>query len=81
VRTETRRLASDGLESDAEGRVYLTDWEHNAIVVRRGEGAFGTLVSDPRMWWPDTLSLASDGYLYVTCNQLHRQAKFHGGTD
>jgi sugar lactone lactonase YvrE len=33
------------------------------------------------MWWPDTLSLASDGHLYVTANQLHRQAKFHNGND
>jgi sugar lactone lactonase YvrE len=31
--------------------------------------------------WPDTLSLATDGYLYVTANQLHRQARFHKGRD
>jgi hypothetical protein len=27
------------------------------------------------------LSLAADGYLYFTANQLHRQARFHGGKD
>jgi sugar lactone lactonase YvrE len=32
--------------------------------------------------WPDTLSLAAaDGYLYVTANQLHRQARYHKGSD
>jgi sugar lactone lactonase YvrE len=31
--------------------------------------------------WPDTLSLAADGYLYVTANQLHRQARYHKGND
>jgi sugar lactone lactonase YvrE len=31
--------------------------------------------------WPDTLSLAADGYLYVTANQLHRQARYHSGRD
>jgi sugar lactone lactonase YvrE len=78
---EKREFASDGLESDAQGRIYLTDWEHNAIQVRTGEGQFQTLVTDPRMWWPDTLSLATDGKLYFTANQLHRQAKFHNGQD
>jgi sugar lactone lactonase YvrE len=36
---------------------------------------------DQRLLWPDTLSLAVDGYLYVTANQLHRQARFHKGRD
>lgn len=31
-----RGFASDGLESDDKGRLYLTDYEHNAIL-RRGE--------------------------------------------
>jgi sugar lactone lactonase YvrE len=74
VKTEQRQFASDGLESDSKGRIYLTDWEHNAIHVRSGENSYETLISDPQMWWPDTLSLAKDGYLYVISNQLHRQA-------
>jgi sugar lactone lactonase YvrE len=81
LRKEQRQFASDGLESDGQGRIYLTDWEHNAIQVRVRDNQYQTLVSDPRMWWPDTLSLAGDGKLYVTCNQLHRQAKFHDGKD
>ena len=36
---------------------------------------------DPRLLWPDTMSVAAGGYLYVTANQLHRQAKYQGGTD
>jgi hypothetical protein len=35
------------------------------------------LVYDARLLWPDTLSLASDGYLYITANQLHRQGRFN----
>jgi sugar lactone lactonase YvrE len=81
LRKEKRKFASDGLESDSQGRVYLTDWEHNAIQLRTGENQYQTLVTDPRMWWPDTLSLATDGKLYFTANQLHRQAKFHDGQD
>jgi sugar lactone lactonase YvrE len=70
--------ASDGLESDAQGRVYLSDYEHDGIHRRATNGAIETLVHDPRVLWPDTLSLAQDGYLYFTANQLHRQPQFHG---
>ncbi|HLL90507.1 MAG TPA: L-dopachrome tautomerase-related protein [Tepidisphaeraceae bacterium] len=74
-----RDFASDGLESDAQGRVYLTDYEHNAV--RRwtpGDAKFETIAADPRMIWPDTLSLGPDGWLYVVANQLNRQALFQG---
>ena len=74
--------AADGLESDAAGYIYSTNYEHNAILRRRsGGGQWETIAHDPRLLWPDTLSLAADGYLYVTANQLHRQARFHKGHD
>jgi sugar lactone lactonase YvrE len=72
---------ADGLESDDKGRIYLSNYEHNAIVRRLPEGRLETLVSDPRVLWPDTLSVATDGHLYFTANQLHRQAQFHQGKD
>jgi sugar lactone lactonase YvrE len=73
--------ASDGLESDAQGRVYLSDYEHNAIRRLTLANEIETLMHDPRALWPDTLSLAADGYLYFTANQLQRQAVFHNGQD
>jgi sugar lactone lactonase YvrE len=73
--------ASDGLESDDKGRVYAGDYEHNGIRQRQTDGEWRTIVHDPRVLWPDTMSLAADGYLYFTANQLHRQAQFHDGKD
>jgi sugar lactone lactonase YvrE len=73
--------ASDGLESDAQGGVYLSDYEHNAIRLRNPRGEVETLMHDPRALWPDTLSLALDGYLYFTANQIERQGVFHNGQD
>ncbi|MHA6861741.1 SMP-30/gluconolactonase/LRE family protein [Ralstonia pseudosolanacearum] len=64
--------ASDGLESDALGRLYATDYEHNAIHRRRAVGADETLAQDSRLSWPDTLALASDGHLFVIA-KVHRQ--------
>jgi sugar lactone lactonase YvrE len=72
---------SDGLETDDQGRFYLTDGEHDAILRRLPDGSVETLVHDPRLLWPDTMSVASDGYLYVTANQLYRQAKYCEGQD
>jgi sugar lactone lactonase YvrE len=76
-----RGSASDGLESDAAGRLYLTAYEQNAIVRRDPDGRFETLVHDPRLRWPDSMSLAMDGHLYVTANQLHHQPTYQGGQD
>ena len=73
--------AADGLESDAEGRLYATNYEQQAVTRRAADGEWETLARDPRLVWPDTLSLAADGYLYVTANQLSRQAKYHRGKD
>jgi sugar lactone lactonase YvrE len=73
--------ASDGLESDADGNIYLTNYEHNAILCKSPDGKIETIAHDPRLLWPDTLSMAADGYLYVTANQLHRQARYNKGQD
>lgn len=73
--------ASDGLEADDRGRIYASDYEHNSIHQHLTNGQWRTLASDPRMLWPDTLSIGPDGYLYFTANQLHRQAGFHDGQD
>jgi sugar lactone lactonase YvrE len=73
--------ASDGLESDASGCIYATNYEHNSILRRGADGRWETVIYHPCLLWPDTLSVATDGYLYVTANQLHRQARFHNGRD
>ena len=72
--------ASDGLEMDSDGRLYLTDYENHAIHRWSPEGD-EVLVADPRLIWPEALSLSPDGYLYVTVNQKSRLARFHEGVD
>jgi len=72
---------SDGLETDDAGHLYATSYEHNAVLRRLPSGELQTVAHDERLLWPDTMSVAADGYLYVTANQLHRQAKYQGGAD
>jgi sugar lactone lactonase YvrE len=76
-----RGSASDGLETDDGGRLYSTAVEANAVFRRLPDGSWETVVHDPRLLWPDTMSVAADGHLYVTANQLHRQAQYRGGQD
>ena len=78
-----------GLEADAQGRVYLTNGEYNAI--RRFNpaagtsdtfnGSFETLVHNVHLVWPDSMALAKDGTLYVTSTQVNRLPSFNAGVD
>ncbi|MCX2524250.1 L-dopachrome tautomerase-related protein [Larsenimonas rhizosphaerae] len=73
--------ASDGMIMDNSGHLYATDYEHNAIHrLDTRTGDWSTIAHDPRLLWPDTLSIGPDG-VYVTANQLHRQAAFNQGRD
>jgi sugar lactone lactonase YvrE len=83
VKQFKKDYGSDGLECDANGNLYLTDYEHNAIH-RRSQNDLTRdeiIAQEPRMIWPDSMSIGSDGYLYFTANQLNRQKKFHEGKD
>jgi len=78
-----------GLEADAQGRVYLTNGEFNAI--RRfdpsqGTGdtfnpTFETVVHNRHLVWPDSLALGKDGTLYITSTQVNRLPVFNAGQD
>jgi len=74
-------FASDGIEADASGYVYLTDYEHNAVKRRSPTGEYETIVSGPNIIWPDSIAFGPDGYMYFTADQLDRQAKYHYGKD
>lgn len=76
-----RGFASDGLEMDAQNRLYLSDLTHNAIERRTPAGAYEVLVREARLLWPDCLRLAHNGYLYFTVNQNNRNPLYHEGVD
>ena len=81
VTDQGEKGASDGLETDSQDRIYATNYEHRAILRRNPNGEMETFVQDSRIVWPDTLSVAANGYLYFTSNQLNRQARYHNGKD
>ncbi|KAF6229324.1 hypothetical protein HO133_007440 [Letharia lupina] len=73
---------SDGLETDTNGFIYGGNQEDNSIIFfNPANGTVNVFARDPRMSWTDTLSVASDGYIYFTENQLWRTTMFYPGTD
>lgn len=64
------KTISDGLSSDDQGNVYVTDPEHSAVLALGQDRKLRTLVKDPKLRWPDGLSFGPDGWLYVTCSDL-----------
>ncbi len=63
---------SDGAAMDSRGNLYVTAPELDGIVVVGQDRTPRLLVKDPRIAWPDGVALSADeGWLYVTCSQLH----------
>lgn len=68
-----------GLIADKKGNIYLTTSLDYTIKYITSEGKLHTLVQDSRLLWPDSLGIGTDGYLYFSCAQLQRDAKWNNG--
>ena len=73
---------SDGLETDTNAFIYGGNQEDDSIIFfNPANGTVVVFARDARMSWADTFSVASDGYIYYTENQLWRTSMFYPGTD
>lgn len=70
-----------GLIADRHGNVYLTTSESYSVSYLTPAGEIRKLVQDPRLLWPDSLGIGSDGYLYFSCAQIQRLPQWNGGKD
>ena len=60
-----RKPLSDGLGTDLEGNVYITDVEHGAVMRLNPARQLETVIRSPRIRWADGLSSGPDGWLYL----------------
>lgn len=72
VETVGRTGAADGLTTGPDGRLYLASIEDNSVRVLGGQGVADLLFRDRRLAWPDSIAFGTDGALYVTSAQIHR---------
>jgi sugar lactone lactonase YvrE len=81
VETVAETGVCHGMVADARGYVYLTDSADQSIKYVTPDGKIHTLVTDDRLIWPDSMGIGSDGYLYLTCAQINRAARYNSGED
>ncbi len=72
---------SDGASTDAEGNHFFTNLGERAIDQLNRDGKLIRLIQDDRLDWPDNVRFGPGSWLYIAVNQLHRSARFTGGTD
>lgn len=72
---------TDGLEFDAEGNLYLTALEENAIRVLRADGSLGLVANAGDFYWPDTITISREGDLLFSASQFHLMPAFNGNQD
>lgn len=74
VEQVAKTCVADGIEFGADGLLYLTAIEDSAIKrmnVNAAEKTLETVIKDAQLVWPDSLSMRGDGFIYVTCSQIH----------
>lgn len=71
VETVDRTGAADGILFDADGNLYLSAIEDDAIRRYTPAGELETVVRDSRLRWPDSLAMGPDGRIVATTSQIH----------
>ena len=64
---------NDGMSTDNEGNLLITDVEHGAVIRMSPDGELTNLVESERIRWADALSYGPDGWLYVADSAIPDQ--------
>lgn len=67
-----KKTSSDGLTTDTEDSIMVSDFENSAINVYpiNGQQPYVLVKSPTLLRWPDGFSFGADKYLYVSCSCL-----------
>ncbi|MDH3622843.1 MAG: hypothetical protein OES69_06375 [Myxococcales bacterium] len=73
VRAVGAKPLNDGLSTDNDGNLLITDVEHGAVLRMTPKGELTTLVKSDRIRWADALSYGPNGWLYVADSAIPDQ--------
>lgn len=68
-----------GTAIDSEGNIYYSDPDNYRILKITPSAKISTLITDPRLIWPDAMWIDDEGYLWIPCTQVNRTEPFNGG--
>ena len=78
VRTFAHNGTAGGTAMDAQGNVYVSDTDRNAVLRITPGGEISTVVQDPRLVWVDAMWITTDGKLWMPAAQLNRTPSMNG---
>jgi sugar lactone lactonase YvrE len=73
IQTVGRKPLNDGLSTDNEGNLLITDVEHSAVMRMTPDGELTTLIRSDQIRWADALSYGPEGWLYVADSAIPDQ--------
>lgn len=74
VQAVGRKPLNDGLSTDTQGNILITDVEHGGVARMASDGKLITLIrDDARIRWADALSFGPDDYLYIADSAIPDQ--------
>lgn len=69
----------DGIWMDAKDNIYLSNLQDKAVSRLTPDRKIETLVTDPRLEWPDTFSQGPDGAIYITASHINESPTYNKG--
>lgn len=72
---------TDGMIFDRNGNLYIGDMRTYSIKKISPDLKMQNLITDDRLIWPDSYSISEDGYLYISCSQIHKQPEYNNGVN
>lgn len=70
---------TDGMIFDKKGNLYLGNLQTSTIMQVDKELKLTTILQDDSLIWPDSYSVSIDGFLYISCSQIHKQPEYNEG--
>lgn len=72
--------STGGTAIDAQGNIYCSDTDRQAVLKIYPNGTNTVLVQDPRLLWVDAMWVDTQGLLWMPAAQLNRGTPFNNGT-
>lgn len=72
---------TDGMIFDPNGNLYMGDMRTYSIKKITPGMKVLNILTDERLIWPDSYSISEDGYLYISCSQIHKQPEYNNGVN